>query len=87
MQLHIYQEVNISIKLNFEQVLFIKKLSNTETELKKSVAYKKACNCYENENDNGKTDHINKTSIDLHIDIKTNIQNAACLGKTMSLIQ
>ena len=42
-------------------------------------------NCYENENDNGKIDHINKTKTDLDVDIERNIQNIACLGKTMPL--
>ena len=42
-------------------------------------------NCNENENDNGKVDHINKTNIDQNVDIETNIENIAYLGKTMSL--
>ena len=42
-------------------------------------------NSNENENDNGKRDLINKTLIDLDVDVKTNVQNIACLGKTMSL--
>ena len=42
-------------------------------------------NCYENENDNGKIDHINKTKTDLDVDIERNIKNIACLGKTMPL--
>ena len=42
-------------------------------------------NCNENENDNEKTDHINKTWIDQDIDILTNMQNIACLGKRMPL--
>ena len=37
-------------------------------------------NC--NENDNEKTDHLNKTFIDQDLD---RIQNIACLGKTMPL--
>ena len=37
-------------------------------------------NCNEHEHDNERTDHINRT-----VDIKTNIQNIACLGKTMPL--
>ena len=41
--------------------------------------------CNENENDNGKIDHINKTYIDQGLDIDTNIVNIACFGKTMSL--
>ena len=40
-------------------------------------------NCNENENDNGKIDHINKTDKD--VDIETNIENIASLTKTMSL--
>ena len=39
----------------------------------------------ENENDNQKTDHINKTQIDLDVAIETNIQKTTCLGKTISL--
>ena len=42
-------------------------------------------NCNENDNDNGKIDHINITEIDLEVDIETNAQNIVCLGKTMSL--
>ena len=42
-------------------------------------------NCNENKNDNGTIDHINKTYIDQGVDIETNIENLACLGKTMSL--
>ena len=42
-------------------------------------------NCYENENDNGKIDHINKTKTDLDVDIERNLQNIACLGKTIPL--
>ena len=41
-------------------------------------------NCNENENDNGTTDHINKTYIDQDVDTETTIENVACLGKTMS---
>ena len=40
-------------------------------------------NC--NENDNGTIGHINKTYIDQDVDIVTNIENIAYLGKTMSL--
>ena len=32
-------------------------------------------NCNENENNNGKIDHINKTYTDLDVNIETNIQN------------
>ena len=39
-------------------------------------------NSNENENDNGKIDHINKT---YDVDIETNTENIACLGKTLSL--
>ena len=42
-------------------------------------------NCNVNENDNGKIDNINKTYIDQDVDIETNIENIACLDKTMSL--
>ena len=42
-------------------------------------------NCNENENDNGKIYHINKTYIDQCAGIETNIENIACLGKTMFL--
>ena len=42
-------------------------------------------NCNEKENDNGKIDHINKIYIDQDIDTEINIENIACLGKTMSL--
>ena len=42
-------------------------------------------NCNENENDNDKVDYTNKTNINEDIDIETNIENIACLGKTMSL--
>ena len=42
-------------------------------------------NCNENENDNEKTDHMNKTSIDQNVDIVINIQNKLCLGKRMPL--
>ena len=40
-------------------------------------------NCAENDNGNGKLDHINKTYIDL--EVETNVQNIAFLLKTMSL--
>ena len=40
-------------------------------------------NCNENENDNEKTDRMNKTWIDQDVDIVTNIQSIACLGKRM----
>ena len=36
----------------------------------------------ENENENGKIDHINKTYI--HVDREKNVQNIVSLGKTMS---
>ena len=39
--------------------------------------------CNENEN-NEKTDCMNKTWIDQDVDIVTNIQNITCLGKRMS---
>ena len=42
-------------------------------------------NCNKNENDNEKQDCINKTYIDQDIDIETNIQNIACLGKAIPL--
>ena len=40
-------------------------------------------NCNENENDNDKIDHINKTYRNQDVDIETNIENIVCLGKTM----
>ena len=40
-------------------------------------------NFTKNENENGKTDYINKTCVDLDVDIETNIKNIACLGNTM----
>ena len=40
-------------------------------------------NCNENENDDEKTDHINRTYIGQGVDVEKNIQNIACLGKTM----
>ena len=40
-------------------------------------------NC--NENGNGTIDHINKTCMDQDVDMETNTENVACLGKTMSL--
>ena len=42
-------------------------------------------NCNKNESVNGKVDHINKTNIDQYVDIEANIENIACLGKTISL--
>ena len=42
-------------------------------------------NCNENQNDNGKKGHINKTYIDQDVDIETNIENIACLGMAMFL--
>ena len=42
-------------------------------------------NFNENENDNVKRDHINKTYIDQNVDAETNIENIACLSKTMYL--
>ena len=38
----------------------------------------------ENENDNEKADHINKTWIHQDIKIETEVQNIACLGKIVS---
>ena len=38
----------------------------------------------ENEDQNGKIDHIKKPKIDLEVVVETNIQNIACLCKTMS---
>ena len=43
-------------------------------------------NYNENENDNEKTDHIDKTKIDQYVDIKAIIQNIACLCKTVLLV-
>ena len=40
---------------------------------------------YCNENENGTTDHINKTYTDQDLDMEANTENVACLGKTMSL--
>ena len=42
--------------------------------------------CNQNENDNGKTDHINKTKIDLNADIETNIKNIAFLCNSLYVI-
>ena len=42
-------------------------------------------NFNENENDNVKRDHINKIYIDQNVDAETNIENIACLSKTMYL--
>ena len=42
-------------------------------------------NFNENENDHSKIDHINKKYTDQDVDIETNKENTACLGKTMSL--
>ena len=39
----------------------------------------------ENENDNDKKNYIKKTYTDQELDIETNIENIACLGKAMSL--
>ena len=39
----------------------------------------------ENENDYCKINYINKTYIDQDADIETNIENIACLSKTVSL--
>ena len=41
--------------------------------------------CNENENDNEKTDHINKTQMNQDVDIEENTQKIAGLGKTMPL--
>ena len=43
--------------------------------------------CNENENDNEKIDHINKTQIDQDPNIETDIKNIACLSKIMSILQ
>ena len=42
-------------------------------------------NINENENENRKIVHIKKTYIDQVVDIKTNLESIACLGKTISL--
>ena len=42
-------------------------------------------NCNENEYNNGKMDHINRTNIDQYLDIEANKENIACLGKIMPL--
>ena len=42
--------------------------------------------CNENENDDGKMDDIKEIrQTDQDVDIKANIQNMACLGKSMPL--
>ena len=64
-----------------------------ETERLTNIPKKQVClyqwdhmiNSNENENDNGKIYHLNKTYIDQGLDIDTNIVNIACFGKTMSL--
>ena len=64
-----------------------------EAELLTNMSNKQVClyqwdymiNCNENENDNDKVDYTNKTNINEDIEIETNIENIACLGKTMSL--
>ena len=40
----------------------------------------------QNENDNGKIDHINKTKIDLNADIETNVKNIAFLCNSLYVI-
>ena len=42
-------------------------------------------NCNENENDKGKINHINKTNKGQDVYMETNVENIACLIKTMSL--
>ena len=37
-------------------------------------------NSYENENDNGKVDHLNKTNINEDVDKETSIGYIVCLG-------
>ena len=37
-------------------------------------------NSYENENDNGKEDHLNKTNINEDVDKETSIETIVCLG-------
>ena len=44
-----------------------------------------AINCNENENVNGKIDHINKIYIDLDVEKEKNIENIACIVKSMPL--
>ena len=42
--------------------------------------------CNQNENDNGKIDHINKTKIDLNVDIETNVKNIVFLCNSLYVI-
>ena len=42
--------------------------------------------CNQNENDNGKIDHINKRKIDLNADIETNVKNIAFLCNSLYVI-
>ena len=37
-------------------------------------------NCYENENDNDKVDHLNQKNINEDVDKETSIGNIVCLG-------
>ena len=52
---------------------------------KKQVCLYQSDYMIKNENYNGKIDYINKTYIDQNVDIETNIENIARLGKTISL--
>ena len=59
-----------------------------EVELLTNMCKKQVClyqwdfmiNCYENENDNGKVDHLNKTNINEDVDKETSIGYIVCLG-------
>ena len=42
--------------------------------------------CNQNENDNEKIDHINKTKIKLNADIETNVKNAEFLCNSLYVI-
>ena len=76
---------NARLKLAIIQA---KTKQHPEAELLANMSKKQVClyqwdfmiNCYENENDNGKVDHLNKTNINEDVDKETSIGYIVCLG-------
>ena len=76
---------NARLKLAIIQA---KTKQHPEAELLANMSKKQIClyqwdfmiNCYENENDNDKVDHLNKTNINEDVDKETSIGYIVCLG-------
>ena len=82
---HAFFISNARLKLAIIQA---KTKQHPEAELLANMSKKQIClyqwdfmiNCYENENDNDKVDHLNKTNINEDVDKETSIGYIVCLG-------